>query len=171
VAVVGVGVEQGILLAIALSLFRHVNHSYRPHTVILVPGPTGTWQPTPVEAGKETEPGLIVYRFGADLFYANYKRFIGDVRTLLDHAPSQTRWFVVEASAITDIDFTAARAVRGLLSEVSARNIVVLFARVSSYLHEDMERHGIVATAGAGRVFTTLHEALAVVRQGSGSAS
>src|SRR5262249_39060422 len=30
--VVAVGVEQGILLAMALSLFRHVRHSYRPHT-------------------------------------------------------------------------------------------------------------------------------------------
>jgi MFS superfamily sulfate permease-like transporter len=32
-AVVAIGVEQGILLAIALSLFRHVGHSYRPHTM------------------------------------------------------------------------------------------------------------------------------------------
>ncbi len=29
-AVVAIGVEQGILLAIALSLFRHVRHSYQP---------------------------------------------------------------------------------------------------------------------------------------------
>jgi SulP family sulfate permease len=35
-AVVAIGVEQGILLAIALSLFGHVRHSYRPHTAILV---------------------------------------------------------------------------------------------------------------------------------------
>ena len=34
-AVVVLGVEQGILLAIALSLFRHVRHSYRPHTMML----------------------------------------------------------------------------------------------------------------------------------------
>src|SRR5215470_6586201 len=31
-AVVAIGVEQGILLTIALSLFRHVRHSYRPQT-------------------------------------------------------------------------------------------------------------------------------------------
>ncbi len=35
--VVAFGVEQGILLAIALSLFRHVRHSYRPHTMMLAP--------------------------------------------------------------------------------------------------------------------------------------
>ena len=35
----GVGVEQGILLAIALSLVRHVRHSYNPHTMVLKPDP------------------------------------------------------------------------------------------------------------------------------------
>ena len=34
--VVAIGVEQGILLAMALSLLRHVRHSYRPHTAVLV---------------------------------------------------------------------------------------------------------------------------------------
>ena len=67
-AVVAIGVEQGILLAIALSLFRHVRHSYRPHTMMLAPDATGRWIPVPATLGKETEPGLIVYRFDADLF-------------------------------------------------------------------------------------------------------
>src|ERR1039458_6145361 len=82
-AVVAIGVEQGILLAIALSLFRHVRHSYRPHTMMLAPDPTGRWLPVPVAPGTETAPGLIVYRFGADLFYANHSRFTGDVRALV----------------------------------------------------------------------------------------
>ena len=33
--VVTIGVEEGIVLAIVFSLFRHVRHSYRPHTVVL----------------------------------------------------------------------------------------------------------------------------------------
>ena len=64
--VVTVGVEEGILLAIVLSLFRHVRHSYRPHTAVLAPDAAGRRVPTPATPGAETEPGLIVYRFGAD---------------------------------------------------------------------------------------------------------
>src|SRR3984957_8351686 len=70
-AVVVIGVEQGILLAIALSLFRHVRHSYSPHTMMLAPNPAGEWVAMPATPGGGTEPGLIVYRFGSDLFYAN----------------------------------------------------------------------------------------------------
>jgi SulP family sulfate permease len=106
-AVVVIGVEQGILLAIALSLFRHVGYSYRPHTMMLVPETSGRWTPTPVTPGKETEPGLIVYRFGADLFYANHNRFTDEVRTLVEHAPTSVHWFVVDAGAITNIDYSA----------------------------------------------------------------
>jgi sulfate permease, SulP family len=89
--VVAIGVEEGILLAIALSLFRHVRHSYHPHTTVLGPDATGRWMPMPVVPGKETEPGLIVYRFGADLFYANYNRFTDEVRTLVARASGTQR--------------------------------------------------------------------------------
>jgi SulP family sulfate permease len=163
-AVVGIGVEQGILLAISLSLFRHVRHSYRPHTMMLCPGTAGVWELIPVAPGKETEPGLIVYRFGADLFYANYTRFIDDVQALVDRAPSPPSWFVVDASAITDIDFSAAHAIRDLLGDLMSRNITIVFARASSFLQDDLDRHGITAAIGATHIFRSLHEALAAVQ-------
>ena len=118
-AVVAIGVEQGILLAIALSLFRHVRHSYNPHTMMLMPNETGRWVPMPAMPGKETEPGLIVYRFNSDLFYANASRFADEVRSLVKHAPTPVRWFIVDAGPITDIDYSAAQSLRDLLEELS----------------------------------------------------
>ena len=166
-AVVLVGVEQGILLAIGLSLIRHVRHSYRPNTMVLAPDATGRWLPVPAVPGIETEPGLIVYRFGADLFYANETRFADEVRALVDHAPTPVRWFVVDCAAITDIDYAAARSVRDLLQDLERRAVALVFARVNPYLRSDMDRHGITAAIGEPRIFSTLHEALAAVRGGA----
>lgn len=166
-AVVAAGVELGILLAIALSLFRHVRHSYRPHSMMLVPDATGRWTLMPVMPGKETEPGLIVYRFGADLFYANQNRFTDEVRALIEHAPAPVRFFIVDAAAITDIDYSAARSIRDLLEEMAQRNVTVIFGRVATYLRADMDRHRITAVLGAKRVFETLHEAIAMARDGA----
>jgi hypothetical protein len=67
-AVVAIGVEQGILLAIALSLLRHVRHSYRPHAKMLVPSATEQWVESAPTPGKQTEPGLIIYRFAQICF-------------------------------------------------------------------------------------------------------
>ena len=163
-AVVAIGVEQGILLAIALSIFRHVRHSYRPHALLLAPDVTGRWVPGPATPGKETEPGLIVYRFGSDLFFANAKRFADQVRALVDCAPTPVRWFVVDASAVTDIDYSAAQSVRDLIDELKRRGVQIVFARVSRYLRSDMDRHHITDAVSEKWIFATLHEAMAAVQ-------
>jgi sulfate permease, SulP family len=163
-AVPGIGVEQGILLAIALSLVRHVQHSYRPHTMVLAPDAEGRWTPTVAKAGIETEPGLIVYRFGADLFYANADRFADEALALIDGAPAPVRWFVVDASATTDIDYSAARTLRDFIGELTARKVHIAFGRVSPSLLADMQRHGVAAALGEEHIFSTLHEAIEAAR-------
>ena len=161
--VVALGVEQGILLAIALSLFRHVRHSYRPHTTILEPDSSGQWVPAPALPGQITAPGLIVYRFGADLFYANVNHFVDEVHALVQRAPQPIRWLIFDCGAITDIDYSAAQSVRDLLSDLALQKVTVVFGRVSLFLRSDMDRHGITPVVGTARIFATLHEATATV--------
>jgi MFS superfamily sulfate permease-like transporter len=162
-AVVGIGVEQGILIAIGLSLLRHVIHSYRPHSAVLAPDADGRWEPALASPGIETTPGLIVYRFGADLFFANADRFADEVRALVAEAPHRVRCFVIDAAAITNIDYSAARTLHGLLADLGRRGIVVVIARANQFLRADLARHGVTALLGAPQIFATLHEALAAV--------
>jgi MFS superfamily sulfate permease-like transporter len=164
VAVVLIGVEYGILMAIALSLLRHVRHSYHPHTMMLAANATGQWESVPVQAGMETAPGLIIYRYDADLFYANYHFFIAEVNRLINQAPHAVRCLVIDAGAITDLDYSAARAVSELCQGLASRHIVVLFSRVNPYLRRDLDRHGITQIIGAEHIFVTLHQALASVK-------
>ncbi|CAG4920553.1 SulP family inorganic anion transporter [Paraburkholderia gardini] len=161
-AVVLLGVEHGILLAVALSLMRHVRHSYHPHTMVLEPAaPAGRWLPVPARPGTMTAPGLIVYRFGSDLFFANDHFFTLEVTQLIDSAPDVLRWFVVDAGAITDLDYSAARTLSDLIQNLHERKIAVIFGRVNRYLRADMDRHDITQTIGASNIFATMHEALA----------
>ncbi len=163
-AVVVLGVELGVLLAIALSLLRHVRHSYHPRNMVLTEDAAGRWVPTPAAPGLQTEPGLVVYRFAADLFYANANRFADEVRALVACAPTPVRWFIVEAGAITDLDYSAGKSMRDLLRELAGKGIRVAFARVGPYLRADMDRHRITPAIGTARIFATLHEAVAAAR-------
>src|SRR5262249_14443891 len=165
--VVAIGVEEGILVAIVLSLLRHVRHSYRPHTTVLVPDAEGRWTLVAAKPGAQTEPGLIIYRFGADLFYANDHRFTDEVCALVAHAPTPVHAFIVEAGASPNIAYSAARSVRELLDDPALQNVSIYFARVSPYLRSDMDRHGITAAIGESRIFTALHEAIAAARSGA----
>jgi MFS superfamily sulfate permease-like transporter len=165
-AVAAIGVEQGVLLAVVLSLLRHVRHSYQPHTAVLRQVQGGGWQEAAAVPGAQTEPGLIVYRFNADLFYANAVRFSDEVRSLVQGAPAPLRWLVVEADAITNLDYSAARTLHLLLDGLSRRGVQVAFARVGPTLRADMDRHGVTPLIGAARIFATRHDALELVRGG-----
>jgi SulP family sulfate permease len=164
VVVVFVGVEQGILLAMALSLFRIVNHSYRPHTAVLKQTANGIWQLEPVVPGALTEPGMIIYRFGAPLFYANANRFSEEVRMLATTAPSPLHWLVVDAGAITKVDFTAARVLLEVQKDLAAQGTGLVFAHVQSDLRPDLDRHHLTEAIGPNRIFDTLHEACSALR-------
>jgi sulfate permease, SulP family len=159
--VVLVGVEQGILLAMVLSLLRVVRHSYRPHTGVLCINKGDVWQLVPAFPGTVTEPGLVIYHFGAALFYANASLFAEEIRCLIEPAPVPVRWLVVDAEAITNLDYTAARIVRQLQKELTARGVVLAFGRVSPSLKADLDRHLLTEIIGPARLFDRLHGALA----------
>ena len=160
VVVVGVGVEPGIILAMVLSLLRIVRHSYHPHTGVLVADGDAAWRLSPPVFGAMTIPGLAIYRFGAPLFYANAGRFTEEIRTIVGSAPSPVRWLVVDAEAITNIDYTAARMLRDLHQGLSQADVTLAFARVSAYLQADFDRHHITEVIGAEMIFAHLHDAV-----------
>ena len=161
VVVVAVGVEQGILLAMVLSLIRIVQHSYHPHTGVMALNEIGTWNINPVAPGAATEPGLVMYRFGSALFYANANRFAEEVGTLVGQAPSNVRWLIVDAEAIERMDYSAARVVRELQQSLKNCGTELGFARMSWDLRSDFARHHLNEVIAPSLIFSRLHDALA----------
>jgi MFS superfamily sulfate permease-like transporter len=163
VVVVAVGVEQGILLAIVLSLLRHVRHSYRPYTAVLVEE-DGRWKPTAAVRGARSAPGLVVFQFGADLFYANAERFADDVRVLVEEG-ERVNWLVLDAGGITSIDYSASRVLRGLQQELSHRGTTLLIVHADSLLRSDLHRHHLNRIIGADHIFDSLRDAQAAINE------
>jgi MFS superfamily sulfate permease-like transporter len=161
VVVVAAGVEQGILLAMILSLFRVVRHSYHPHTGVMVLNEIGTWNLNPVASGAMTEPGLVMYHFGATLFYANANRFAEEANCLVGQPPSQVRWLIVDAEAITHLDYSAARVLQELQQNLTSCGTQLGFARMPWNLKADFARHHLTQAIDPSLIFNRLHDALA----------
>jgi SulP family sulfate permease len=159
--VVLVGVEQGILLAMVLSLLRIVRNSYRPHTGVFVVNEGDIWQVVPALPGAVSKTGLVIYRFGAALFYANASLLAEQIRGLVGPTPSPVRWLVVDAEAITNVDYTAARVVRELHQELADRGVALVFARAPASLRADLDRHLLTEVIGPTQFFDRLHDAVA----------
>src|SRR5262245_49214187 len=162
--VVLIGVEQGILLAMVLSLFRHVRHSYRPHMAVLVEDGVGRWRSVAAVPGALSSPGLVIFQFGADLFYANAGRFADNVRSLTEGAPAPVNWLVLDAGAITNVDYSAARVLSVLHDELTRNGVAVALVHAQASLLADLDRHRLIEVIGVDHIFETLHEALTMIR-------
>lgn len=162
VVVVAIGVEQGILLAMGLSLLRHVRQSYRPHTAVLVTD-NGIWRGVPAVPGATSGPGLVIFRFGADLFYANVGRFVDAVQTLVEGAATPVAWLVVDGAAITSIDYSAARSLHELHADLTRLRVTLVLVHAPASLLADLDRHHLHEVFAADRIYDKLHDALAAI--------
>ncbi len=160
VTVVFVGVKEGIVLAIVLSLILHVRHSYRPHTAVIVPDQNHFWLPIPVRPGVVTEPGLIVYRFSRDLFYANTTHFSEEIQMLLKSAEVKVKCFILEARAITEIDYSASKTIQGLLKELNDQNVTFIVSGLEPEVKAQFNCDGLTNLIGADRFYNHLEDAL-----------
>jgi SulP family sulfate permease len=127
--VVGVGVEQGILLAIALSLVDHTRRGYRPRNLVLAPVGTG-WQAYPVATHTQALPGLVVYHFTHSMYYANSAQLLDEATSLANSAAPPLRWFCIDAAAVDDVDYTASDTLRAIHETLAARGVRLVVAQV-----------------------------------------
>ncbi|WP_033819077.1 SulP family inorganic anion transporter [Kitasatospora sp. MBT63] len=159
-AVFGIGVEQGVLLAVAISLFEVVRREYRPRDFVV--GVTEQGEPTyrAAEPGIESAPGLIVFRFNAELFYANVGRFADQVRALVDDAPDPVRWLVLDAAGIADIDYSAGVRLHSLLDFLTTRRVCFVLARPDTALVETLKVYELWQRIPPEHVFGNLIDAI-----------
>jgi SulP family sulfate permease len=143
-AVVGLGVEYGIILAIFASIVDHLRHSYSPLNSVLVKSPEGHWRAVPVGPGARTEEGLVVYRFGTSLYYANAARLAQDVATLAGHG-APLRWLVLDCAAIGDVDYTASTVLAKAVEHLHQRHARLMFSSVLGPVRKQFDRYGISA--------------------------
>jgi len=145
VVVVAVGVLQGIIVAVFVSLVEVVRRLYRPRGFVVVEPPDGQPAYHVATPGTESEPGLIVFRYDAELFYANAHHFVDLVEQLVTSAPHAVRWFVLDASTLDDVDYTASGALTGLLDAFDARGVTFVLARADPGLVATLDRYGVTA--------------------------
>ena len=160
--VVFIGVGQGIAIAVAASIIAHLRHSYRPLNSLLVPTPEGGIRTTSLEEGQQALEGLVIYRFGANLYFANEKHFIEDIISLASDADPPLRWFCISAANIGDIDYSGAETLKRVHEELAKRGIVLVMSDVKEPVHAKLERDGIVEMIGREYFFESAYDVIRI---------
>lgn len=174
VVVVTIGVEQGILLAIVLSLLDHIRRSYHPRDTVLVRH-DGRWRSMPVPSAgaapadaapsaTDAEPGLVIYRFGASLYYANANRFTEEIRILLERPGGPPAWICIDCAGIGDVDFSGGKTLLDLRDEVERAGSRLVLVELDGAVRAELERYGVVAAIGPDHVFDSVREVVEAFR-------
>ena len=153
-AVVVLGVEYGIIFAVVASIVDHLRHSYSPFNSVLVKSPAQHWQPVPVGPGARTEEGLVVYRFGTSLYYANAAKLLEDVAALVGHG-APLRWMVLDCVAIEDVDYTASAVLTRAIEHLHRRHVRLVLSSVLGPVRHQLDRYGISAALGPDGYYDT----------------
>lgn len=163
--VVVVGIEQAILLAIALSIIEHITHSYRPFDRLLTTKPTGDYGFDSLDSRTEALPGLLVYRFGASLYYANGAQFTAEIADLTDPTKPPVRWMILESSAIADIDYSGAETLASVLDTLKGRGVTLVLTDVDPHVRKLLDAYKLTEKIGTANFYPVLRDAIEAYRQ------
>jgi MFS superfamily sulfate permease-like transporter len=163
------GVLAGIAIAVGLSILNVFRRAWWPYNTMLgrVEGLAGYHDIRSYPDARQL-PGLVIYRFDAQLFFANAKTFRDEVRRLAAAEP-KPRWIVIAAEPITDVDTTAADVLEDLDEALNDQGISLVFAELKDPVRRKIERYGLTRTIDPNHFFPTVGAAVRAFRQETGA--
>jgi len=157
--VVVLGVEQGIIIAVVLSLILHTRHGYHPDNQLLIRNEKGNWHAKDLKSGAQAAPGLLIYHFNHTMYYANAGLMKQQIESLTKHAGPELRWLCIDVTAVDDIDFTASETLVDLVAELEKRNVKVVFVQNVHHINS-RARHQLEERMPDQVVFKSLKKVL-----------
>ncbi|MCW5846845.1 MAG: STAS domain-containing protein, partial [Anaerolineae bacterium] len=154
------GTLAGLTVAFLLTTIAVVGRAARPQTGILTEHSDGTG--FRIADGMDeavTAPGLIIYRFGGPLFFANATFFREQVEQWAARL-SDGDWFTLDAQAVNDIDVTGAEAFRGVLDYLHSRQVTFAMSGAYAPIPELLARYDLAERIGEDRLYVNNREAL-----------
>ena len=155
------GVLQGIVVAVLLSLSDFVRRAWRPYDAVLgrVWGRKG-YHDIDRHPDAVQIPGLVLYRFDAPLFFANTELFADRLTAAIRARKDMTRWVIVAAEPMTDVDSTAAEILGRLIDELEREGVELAFAELKGPVKDRLRSYELYDRIGDDHFFPTLGTAI-----------
>jgi len=162
------GPLQAVIIAFLLATIDLLRRASRPGTWVLQEAPDGShFVPEETDHAPDTS-GLIIYRFGAPLYFANATLFGEEVEKLVTQAATPVKWFVLDAEAMVDIDTTGEEALHQVLTWLAKRGVTVAVSRANQSTAALLAHYHLLELIGEKRIYPTNRHAIAAFRKETG---
>ena len=159
-ATLSLGIEQGILVGVIVSLIVVVHQSSKPHTAIegRLPG-TETYRNIARNPEAQTEEGIIIFRMDASLYFANSTHFKEKLRKIVDDTAS-LHTVILNFFPVNRIDSSATHTLYNLIHDLQSNNIRVCFSGVKGPVSDVMHKADLVEFIGKDNFFLEVNDAV-----------
>jgi SulP family sulfate permease len=164
VALLGVltaGVLAGVMIGVLLSLIWLIYVSSTPSMPILAREPdTQVFRTLETHGEGETEPGVLVVRFDAGLYFASSGAFEDELRELYEAAEPKPHTLVISFEAVSFIDSQGSGQLTSVLELAANRDVQVRLARVHPDVLEVLRKDNVIDQLGEDNIYGNIHRAV-----------
>jgi MFS superfamily sulfate permease-like transporter len=148
--VVFIGILEGIVVAVVLSMGNFIRKALLPYVAELgkVQGMPG-YHDRARHPEAHVIPGMLILRFDAPLFFANSPSFGRRVQEMIEDAGRPIDTLLVVGNAITDIDTTGAEILTHVHEDLEAKGIDLVFAGLKGPIKDRLRAYGLYEAIGA----------------------
>ncbi|TCR66610.1 SulP family inorganic anion transporter [Bosea sp. BK604] len=163
---ISLGVLSGVIIAIAGTLLYVILNEMHPRDAMLgrIPGRPGFYK---LHRAPDAQPlpGLALCLIQGSVLFFNADYVRSRIETIAEQQPPGTKWLVLDASAIAQIDSTAAVMLRQLRTRLAERGLSLGFAELHNEPKEILRRAGAFEPSEAAVVFEDLEDAVRVLER------
>jgi len=155
------GVIVGIGIAIGIAILEFLWDGWRPNYAVLarVAGVRGYHDITRYPDARRV-PGLVLFRWGAPLFFANAELFHQRVLEAVAESPTPVRRIIITAEPVTSIDVTSADMLAELVQTLTESRIEVRCAEMKDPVKDKLKRFELFDRFGADNFYPTIGAAV-----------
>lgn len=170
--VIGLGVLRGVMIAIGATFVYLLARGSRPRDALLgrIPGRDGFYKLHREHRAKPV-PGLAIYLVQGALLFFNSEYVRDRIRWVVSRMPPTTRWFILDAEAMTTVDSTAAAALEEVRLDLARRDISFGLANLHSQPRKLLRQAGLLASVGDEMLFERVEDAALAFENAQASAS
>ena len=167
IATLFLGIEFGITIGVGLSLIVLIFRTSRPYVVELGKVPNSNFYKNK-ERFEEVilDKDVLVFRFDAQLFYANASYFRDRLEQMMDHKGSALKLIVLDAESINRVDSTGVEMLKERILFCQKKGIIFYLAGVKGPVRDDLFRSGILEIIGLDHFFMRANQAVRFYKTG-----
>jgi sulfate permease, SulP family len=163
-SVLAFGPLQAVIIAFLLATIDLLRRASRPGTWVLRESPDGShFIPYETDHAPVT-PGIVIYRFGGSLYFANATLFEEEVEKLVAQAKTPVKWFLLDLEAMSDIDTTGEETLHQVLTWLAKRSVTVAVSRANPSITALLTHYHLIELIGKNRLYPTNRHAIQAFR-------